>query len=302
MTRSGVALALAALALVAAPHAQSPKPEARSLITRDAFLMGTRVRLAADADSREAGLATLDAALRVIEETERELSTWRADSAISALNRQPLGRPWVARPAVCRLLSGIFDWHADTGGTFDPTLGRLEAFAFDRSRCLVTRTADAAIDVGAFGKGEALDRVEAALGDGPWLVDLGGQVAVGGPQKNGDPWSVAIAHPVTRDVPYLQVSLREGSLSTSGNSERGDHILDPRTGRPASFAGAVTVWHRRGLAADALSTALYVMGPDEGVRWAEARRIAAIYLVPHGGKVRVVETAAWRALEARPAF
>ncbi len=47
-----------------------------------------------------------------------------------------------------------------------------------------------------------------------------------------------------------------------------------------AFDGSVTVWHRRALVADILSTALFVMGPDEGLRWAEARGIAACYLVP----------------------
>ena len=47
-----------------------------------------------------------------------------------------------------------------------------------------------------------------------------------------------------------------------------------------TFGGSVTVWHRRALVADILSTALFVMGPDEGLRWAEARGLAACYLVP----------------------
>lgn len=251
-----------------------------ALVTRDAFLMGTRAQLAIHAPTRADGLAALDRALRVLEAAERELSTWRADSAISALNRQPVGTTWVAPPATCRLLREAFAWSAATGGTFDPALGARTAFALDERRCEVTRTADARIDVGAFGKGEALDRVEAALGPGPWLVDLGGQVTAGGPQPDGQPWPVAIAHPAKRDEAHLQVALRGGSLSTSGNSERGDHILDPRTRRPAAFRGSVTVWHRQGLAADVLSTALYVMGPQEGSRWAEARGIAALYLAP----------------------
>jgi thiamine biosynthesis lipoprotein len=191
------------------------------------------------------------------------------------------------------VLREVFAWHTATDGTFDPALGRLTRFSFDRDRCTLPRTAAGAIDVGGFGKGEALDRVGTALGAGPWLVDLGGQVSVGGPQANGRPWSVAIAHPARRDEPYLQVALSQGSLSTSGNSERGDHIVDPRTGRPAAFRGSVTVWHRSGLAADVLSTALYVMGPERGSAWAEQRGIAALYLIPVDDGVRAVGTAAW---------
>ena len=133
----------------------------------------------------------------------------------------------------------------------------------------MTRRDDATIDVGAFGKGEALDRVEAALGAGAWLVDLGGQVTVGGPQPDDTAWIVDVAHPTARNTAQLQVSMREGSLSTSGGSERDllvdgtriAHHLDPRTGQPATYTGSVTVWHRSGLAADVLTTALYVQPP-----------------------------------------
>jgi thiamine biosynthesis lipoprotein ApbE len=48
----------------------------------------------------------------------------------------------------------------------------------------------------------------------------------------------------------------------------------------------VTVWHERGLVADILSTALYVMGPDAGLRWAAANQIAAMYLIPEGAAVK----------------
>jgi thiamine biosynthesis lipoprotein len=324
------ALTLTAL-LVAAGSILGSQSSASNpaLVTRDAYLMGTRVHLATYVDERIKGVATLDVALRVLESTERELSTWRHDSDISRLNRHPLGHPWQAPASTCRVLAEVFAWHNETKGTFDPGIGRLlEAWdihgngrvpspgdlkgatarsglsllSFDRQRCTVTRRSDATIDVGAFGKGEALDRVEAALGPGAWLVDLGGQVTVGGPQSDGRPWTVDVAHPLMRHRPYLQVSMRNGSLSTSGGSERDlvvngvrvAHHLDPRTGRPATYTGSVTVWHRSGLAADVLTTALYVMGPDEGVRWAQTRGIAAMFLVADGDDVKVVSTDAWR--------
>ncbi len=95
-----------------------------------------------------------------------------------------------------------------------------------------------------------------------------------------------------------------GSLSTSAGSERDlvvngvrvGHVLDPRTGRPATFDGSVTVWHERGITADALSMALYVMGPVEGLVLAEARGIAACYLIPERGTLRVDMTRAFRRL------
>jgi thiamine biosynthesis lipoprotein len=293
--------------------------------------MGTRVHLAAYAGERPAGLASLDTALTALERTETQLSTWRDESAISALNRAPIGTPWLASPDVCRLLSTVFDWHGLTGGVFDPAIGALigawgihhggrwpepegirEAMRrsglrhldFDRDRCTIVRRADATLDVGAFGKGEGLDRAAAALAGTSWMIDLGGQVSVGLRDRAAPPWAVAVAHPIDREQPLLQLYLREGSLATSGRSERDvsaggrgiGHILDPRTGSPALFNGSVTVWHESGLTADILSTALFVMGPDEGLLWAEANGLRAVYLIPDGLTVRTKATRGFDAL------
>ena len=301
-----------------------------ALVERSAYLMGTRVRLLVWDGSRAGGLARLEGALTTLEQTESELSTWRDDSAISALNRSPVGTPWPASPAICHLFAALSEWQALSGGAFDPSIGRLirawdihgegripstEDLAharassgfrhldFDAVHCTVTRLADVAIDVGAFGKGEALDRLEQWLGDQPWMVDFGGQVSVHGVPPGLSGWPVSIAHPLDRQRAYVEVTLPAGSLSTSAGSERDlvvdgrriSHHLDPRTGGPAAFDGSVTVWHRRALVADILSTALFVMGPDDGLRWAESRGIAACYLVPDGhGEVWMRATAAFR--------
>ena len=323
--RAGLAAAAAMLAALGAAGAGGAE-----LVSRDVFLMGTRATLSAWAPDRRAGLDSLDAALRVLEAAEAELSTWREDSAVSRLNRQPIGRPFALGDALCASLADIFVWHAATAGTFDPAIGRLtdawgihaagrvppdpilrEARAasglglleFDRAGCEVTRLAPVTLDVGAFGKGDALDRAARALGDTSWMIDLGGQIAARGAPPGERGWGVAVAHPLRRDRPHLHLALGGGSLATSGGSERDlvagsrrvGHVLDPRSGRPAAFGGSVSVWHPRAIVADMLSTALFVMGPDEGLAWAEARGIAATYLVPASdGDVMAQSTTAWR--------
>ena len=311
--------------------------EAPVLVHRDAYLMGTRAYLEAYAADRAAGLAVLETALGTLERTEQQLSTWRSDSAMSRLNRTPVGEPWRAGSDLCDLFADLVAWQGATAGTFDPAIGALagawnihdagtvppdallhearqrsglQHLNFDRQQCTVTRRADVTIDVGAFGKGEALDRARRVLAGSAWMIDLGGQVAVGGSRPDGVPWLIPVAHPAERQQPLLQVQLMSGSLSTSGGSERdqraGDtrvgHILDPRTGRPAPFTGSVIVWHERALVADILSTALYVMGPDEGLVWARARGVAAAYLIPDAPSIRVAATPAFTArLRPQPA-
>ena len=284
-------------------------------IERTVHLMGTWVSLVVEAADRESGLQVLERMVGVIERTEASLSTWRADSVLGALNRQPVDDPFGLPPALCGLWLRLARWHRLTGGAFDPAVGRLvEAwglrsggavpspdalrtargatgfahFRFDSDTCRVTRAADATLDAGAFGKGEALRGLMAAPSGGhPWMVDFGGQIAVGGkPAAEG--WPVAVAHPARRHQAALALTLATGSLATSGASERSwvvegrpvAHILDPRTGRPVHRPESVTVWHQDPLAADVLSTALYVMGADEGLDYAGRHRIAALFLIP----------------------
>ena len=97
------------------------------LASREVYLMGTRARLSAYAETHERGHATLESALDTIEATEQELSTWRESSQISALNRHPVGEAWTATPRVCRLFVDVWQWHRATGGAFDPAIGRLLA-------------------------------------------------------------------------------------------------------------------------------------------------------------------------------
>jgi thiamine biosynthesis lipoprotein len=309
--------------------------EAPTLVTRDVFLMGTRAALSLYAPSRTEGLGRLEHGLRVLEAAENQLSTWRDDSAVSRLNHSPAGRPWTAEPSLCAVFRDVYHWHRETGGAFDPGIGSLiaawdihgggrvptaseiaqalrtsglERIVFDAPRCVMTRPNGVTVDVGAFGKGDALDRVAVAIGPGPWLIDLGGQITVGGAMPDGQPWTVDVADPRDRQRRAIKVAMRSGSLSTTAGSERDlevngvrvGHVLDPRTGRPAPYAGSVTVWHSSGLAADALSTALYVMGPEAGLEWARARNLAAAFLTPGpDGTLQLQLTETFAALLAR---
>jgi len=306
------ALAAATLAVI------GPDPRAAHVVSRQAYLMGTRVTLTTLDRDRTRGIRRLESLLRILEDTEAELSTWRDDSVLSRLNRRPVGVSLRLPESTCRLLAEVQAWTIRTGRTFDPAIGALLAawdvqgqgrvpseaeltralsqsgwsrLELDAARCEVLRLHDVTLDAGAFGKGAALDRARATDRQQPWYIDLGGQVAVGGTVHPEGGWDVDIAHPVRRDQPLFSVRLRQGSLATSGGSERDrqaggtrvGHILDPRTGRPAAFAGSVLAWSEDALAADVLSTALYVMGPGTGLAWAAANDVAACYLTVEDG-------------------
>lgn len=306
---------LGAATCVAAAPTHTTGMENPVRVERTVFLMGTFATFVAETADREAGLAKLERMVRVVERTEAELSTWRDDSVLSAVNGQPVGEALPVPPTVCGLLRRIGRWHAATDGAFDPAVGALieawdlrgdgrqpddddlqaalaasglDKLVLDAESCAVTRRTAVTIDAGGFGKGEALDRVrEAERGrSGAWFIDFGGQMTVSGEASDGA-WTVGVAHPARRGLSVLELSLAAGSLATSAGSERDlvledgsriGHIIDPRNGWPVIRSASVTVWHESAFVADVLSTALYVMGQDRGIAWAAARGIAACFI------------------------
>lgn len=309
--------ALAAAAVLASVLAASRL--ASRPFSREVYLMGTRATLTTWHVDRARGIERLERLLRPIEDAEALLSTWRPESEVSRLNASAGEGPVPLSPPLCAQFVAIDDLVRATHGTFDPAIGALiqawdihgegrlpsdteraralrrsgwRRTTFDRHACTLALPSGVSIDVGAFGKGEAIDRAREALPepDAPWLIDLGGQIGAQGAPPGASGWTVSIARPQQRSTPALRLEIRSGSLATSAGSERDlqvngtrvSHILDPRTGRPAPFTGSVSVWHESGLVADALSTALYVMGWEEGLRWANARDIAVCYLLANG--------------------
>ena len=321
--RSGLLLALAVGSCVAC----TPRPELVR-VERSVALMGTIARFVAEAPDRERALGSLERMVATVEGVEAEISTWRDNSVLGRLNRQPLGDAMPLPPLSCKLLGRAAHWWREADGAFDPAVGRLvEAWGLrsggrrpgageldaallnggfggiglNAEGCSAMRRADVSLDAGAFGKGAALDEVRRVMADDPgaWMAGLGGQAAVG-----AGAWPVALSHPLRRDEPALELELGGGSLATSGGSERDlvledgsrvGHVLDPRTGMPVTWRGSVTVWSPSALDADALSTALRVMGPEAGFAWAVDRRIAAsFFTVDADGELMIRATPEFR--------
>ena len=299
-------------------------------VERQTLAMGTYLRVEVEAEDRAAGLAASEAAIQAVLAVERRLSTWTEESELARFNRTPVGEPFRPSRELADELSRALRLRADTDRAFDPGVGALveawglrtggrrasdeelaaalapaglAALTIDAEGTLVRNHAALRVEEGAFGKGAALDAALEALrasGAGSALVDLGGQVAVlDGPDTAAAPRRIPIAHPDERDLAALVIALPHGSLATSGNSERGievdgvrrSHVMDPRSGRPAPDFGSVSVWAADAFEADALSTALFVMGPERGATWAAARDgVEALYLVRTGDHVSAVAT------------
>ncbi len=164
------------------------------------------------------------------------------------------------------------------------------------------------VDLGAIGKGYAVDRaveVLRAAGAPAGVVNFSGNLRSFGPAPPGPlavagGWRVDVQHPREPEAALVTLRLDGHAVSTSGDYEkyfvqdgvRYGHILDPRTGHPAREAAAVTVVAPTAALADALSTALFVLGPERGRELLERHHpeAAALFVVldADGGIARVV--------------
>jgi thiamine biosynthesis lipoprotein len=157
------------------------------------------------------------------------------------------------------------------------------------------------IDVAGIAPGYAVDRIAerlASLGVRSCIVEIGGEVRAWGRSPQQRPWRVAVEEPVAGERrPYALVDLDGMSISTSGDyrdyrivgARRISHAIDPRRGEPVQHdLASVSVLERSAMSADAYATALMVLGPEEGFRFAQRHHLAALFLE------RVTGSESWR--------
>lgn len=148
------------------------------------------------------------------------------------------------------------------------------------------------LDLSAIAKGFAVDKLAEHLekkGIGDYLVEIGGEIRLKGKNPRGQSWRIAIEKPVAGGRQIEKVlSLTNVAMATSGDyrnfyerqGKRYSHTIDPRTGYPIAHGlASVTVLGHTTAEADALATALMVMGPEEGWSKAEKDGIAAFFIV-----------------------
>lgn len=126
------------------------------------------------------------------------------------------------------------------------------------------------VDPSGFVKGWAVEgagRLLRQAGARRWCVNAGGDICLNGAPHGQESWRVGIQHPVERLAVAVVLGLRSGALATSGAYERGEHILDPHTGRAPEGVLSVSIVGEDLADADAYATAAFAMGRD-GARWA----------------------------------
>lgn len=285
--------------------------------------MGTLVRIQLYAAGPDQAKAAFRAGFARIAELDAALSDYQADSELNRICRSAVAKPVEAGSDLFRVLAASQKLAEETGGAFDVTLGPVirlwrqarkdkqlphaDALREAAARCGyrklhldgVRRTVmldqpGMQLDLGAIAKGYAADaalEVLARHGIRRALVAASGDLAFGEAPPGQRGWKIGL------ESPACVLELANAAVSTSGDAEqhveiggrRYSHIIDPATSMALSSPITVTVVARRGVDADALATAVSVLGFERGLAFIEARPAFAARIVTS----RVRESSRW---------
>jgi FAD:protein FMN transferase len=217
------------------------------------------------------------------------------------------GQPIEASPMLFEAVRFALMVANETGGAFDPTIGsRMAARGFnthyltqetseapgddeatfrdvllDASARIILLQRPLTLDLGAVAKGLAVDAAARELQPfRNFAIDAGGDIYFGGRNSRGDLWRAGVRHPRSHDelVDWFEVS--DCAVCTSGDYERGAHLLDPRDGSTAQRVASATVVAPSAMLADALATAAFVLGPEQGIALLERMGVEGLIVTP----------------------
>ena len=256
-----------------------------------------------------------------------QMSQWEADSQVSRFNKGAAGSRHAIGPQFRQVLDCAFNIQQASSGAFDPLLGVASdawgfgpdpidgtpAFSggfrrFEKTAILtddpneLVQPGGATIDLSGIAKGFAIDMALAALmrlGIEHALLDIGGELKAVGLRSDALPWWVDLTVPPGSPAPPTRIGLTGWAIATSGHWERRrgadghswSHTLHPDSGTPINDPLSSTVLHPGCMQADALATALIVLGMDDGIALANRHNVPARIVAPE----RVAESAAWQA-------
>ncbi|KFB00699.1 thiamine biosynthesis protein ApbE [Mangrovimonas yunxiaonensis] len=268
-------------------------------------LMGSRFEITVVTHSQEQANQYINLAIDEISRIEKLISSWDPNSQTSKINAHAGISPVSVDAELFNLIKRAIDLSKITDGAFDISYAAMDnIWAFDGSmtqmptpeqikqsvskvdyRHVILNEKDHTvflknegmkIGFGAIGKGYAADKAKALLiqkGVPSGIINASGDMTTWGTQPNGQPWQVAITNPMDKAKAYGLLPITQGAVVTSGNYEkyvefnniRYAHIIDPRTGYPATGIISVTVFAPKAELADALATSVFVMGIDAGL-------------------------------------
>jgi len=269
-------------------------------VSYDRVLMGTIVEITLKKDNPEAA----EAVFKEIKRLEKSLSHYKNDSDVSEINQNAGKAPVKVSREVIDVVEAAIKIAKLSNGAFDPTVGSFKVWDFskesgrvpskkeiqeklplvdykaitlDKEKLLVgLKKKGMALDLGGVAKGyivgKAMDTLKTRGLE--WaIIRAGGDMMIYDKNNSNEPFTIGIQHPRIKDRLMGKLKIKNGAIATSGDYERFfmkngvryHHIIDPKTGFPADKTQSVTIVSQDPTLADALSTAIFVMGPEKGM-------------------------------------
>ena len=268
-------------------------------------LMGSRFDITVVAKDPIEGEEYINLAVSEITRIEKLISSWDPNSQTSEINKNAGVKPVKVDAELFNLIQRGIGISTLTDGAFDISYASMDnIWKFDGSMTKMPEEAAIKASVskvgyqnillnkkdhtvflklkgmkigfGAIGKGYAADKAKELLisrGVVAGIINASGDMNTWGKQPNGDSWQIAITNPMDKNKVFALLPLDNGAVVTSGNYEkyvtfnntRYTHIIDPRSGYPATGIVSVTVFAPKAELADALATSVFVMGKEVGL-------------------------------------
>jgi thiamine biosynthesis lipoprotein len=168
------------------------------------------------------------------------------------------------------------------------------------------------ISLGGIAKGYAIDKaaeILLAAGIEDFLAQAGGDLYMHGERADGTPWVAGVRDPRGPEGSYFaRLAVVDHAFSTAGDYERSfvmegkryHHIIDPRTGWPATASRSVTIWAKDALTADALDDAVFILGAPKGLELVESIDDAGAVIVDADNRVHVSNRLKGKVVFERP--
>lgn len=267
--------------------------------------MGSRFDITVVATDSVLANKYIDESIAEITRIEKLISSWDPNSQTSKINRNAGIKPVRVDDELFELIQRAIGISKLTDGAFDISYASMDLiWKFDGSmkampkeneitasvakvgfqnivlnpeeRTVFLKLKGMKIGFGAIGKGYAADKAKQLLMDQgvkAGIINASGDMNTWGKQANGEYWKVAITNPMDKNKVFALLPISSGAVVTSGDYERYAnidgvrfaHIIDPRTGYPATGILSVTVFAPKAELADALATSVFVMGKEIGL-------------------------------------
>ncbi len=292
---------------------------------RKLFMLGSPFEVTAVANDTIKANEYIDLAVAEVKRIEYLISDWIPTTQISEINRNAGVKPVKVDTEVFELVERAIKISQITNGAFDISYASMDKiWKFDGSmkvmpteeaikksvakigykniilnpkeHTIFLKLEGMKLGLGGIGQGYIADKVKDLLfskGCLSGIINVSGDINAWGKQPNGKPWTVGIVNPLNKNKIFATFPIEDSAVETSGSYEkyvifngiRYSHIIDPRTGYPASGIVSVSVFAKKTEIADAMATGIFVLGVEVGLDLVNQIKGIECIIVDDKGKI-----------------